>query len=92
MNDFDDLMAHIEAEAQAEGPETVVELRAFDELFKRAQVGPVGRRAVDAAAGRGGRIGAYLEARRKYEAIRQLRKTDPAAAGERESRYEEGEA
>jgi ribosome-binding protein aMBF1 (putative translation factor) len=36
MNDFDALIHDIEAEAKAEGPEAVAELRAFDERFRLA--------------------------------------------------------
>ena len=36
MNDFDKLIHDIEAEAQAEGPAAVAELRAFDERFRLA--------------------------------------------------------
>lgn len=36
MNDFDQLIAEIEAEAQAEGRQAVAELRAFDDRFRLA--------------------------------------------------------
>jgi DNA-binding XRE family transcriptional regulator len=36
MNDFDELMLEIEAEAQAEGPAAVAELHAFDTQFALA--------------------------------------------------------
>jgi len=36
MNDFDKLITDIEAEAKAEGPAAVAELRAFDERFRLA--------------------------------------------------------
>jgi hypothetical protein len=36
MGDFSDLMQFIEDEAQAEGPEAVAELRAFDVRFRLA--------------------------------------------------------
>lgn len=36
MSDFDDLIQFIEDEAQAEGPDAVAELRAFDARFRIA--------------------------------------------------------
>jgi DNA-binding XRE family transcriptional regulator len=36
MNDFDQLITDIEAEAKAEGPEAVSELRVLDERFRLA--------------------------------------------------------
>ena len=51
---------------------------------------PVGRNAVDAAAGRAARSEEYRAARDEYARIRELRKTNPIAAHLRERRFELG--
>jgi len=56
----------------------------------RGNHSPVGRNAVDAAAGRAARSEEYRAARDEYARIRELRKTNPIAAHLRERRFELG--
>jgi DNA-binding XRE family transcriptional regulator len=55
-----------------------------------APLGPVGKGAVKAAAGRAERGAAYRDARAEYARIRALREVSPVAAHLRERRFELG--